>query len=65
MINANAVRRMLTEAGIEFIERDELDRFWYKRFLFDTKYRRKVNALFGDTVTVMAYHQKLNIVMYG
>ena len=65
MINANAVRRMLTEAGIEFTERDELDRFWYKRFLFDTKYRRKVNALFGDTVTVMAYHQKLNIVMYG
>jgi hypothetical protein len=56
---------MLTEAKIEFTETDELDRFWYKRFTFDTKYRKKVNELFGHSVNVMAYHSKLNIVMYG
>lgn len=64
-MNASTIRKKLIEAGIEYTETDFMSNgFWGKRFTFEPKMRRKVNALLGDTI-VQAYYNQLCIVTYG
>lgn len=65
-MNGSAIRKTLIEAGIEYTETDFMSNgFWGKRFTFEPKLRRKINALFGEKVIVQAYNHQLCIVTYG
>lgn len=65
-MNSSAIRKALIEAGIEYTETDFMSNgFWGKRFTFDLRLRRKINALFGERVFVQAYNNQIAIVTYG